>query len=176
MANTIKELKKWRKEREDADKLAEDDKAKKKGDYEKLLKERDDKLAAIEGEHGTAKSQLEAYEKVLKGQLESSLKAITDEPKRKTVEKLLEGKPLADQVALLPEVLQAIGASVPVAFGGPTPTGGKTPSATELEQKEKRYEELLAKGNPLPAEKKERYDLMIELSNLRREKEKEKTT
>ena len=149
--------------REAADKAAEDDKAKKKGDYEKLIKDREEELAKIKGEHGTTTQKVEAYEKVLKAQVEKQLAAVTDEKKKATVEKLLAGKSLAEQFDLLPELLETIGVAAPGGFGGATPAGGTTPSATELATKQKRYAELLTKPNETPAERAERNALMKEL-------------
>jgi hypothetical protein len=155
-----------------ADKDAEEAKALKKGEHEKIIEQRTKELAEATAANETAKGQLEAYEKVLKGQLDTALKAIADEPKRKTVEKLLEGKSLADQVALLPDVLAAIGAQAPATFGGPTPTSGSGPSAVEMDQKQKRYSELLTKRDITPTEKAERNTLMKELEKSWQEKHK----
>jgi len=126
------ELKKQLKAIEDAKKGEEDEKLKKKGEFEKLLGDREKELETLKGESGTTKDKLDAYEKVLKGQLDTALKGIADEAKRNTVQKLLDGKSLADQVALLPEVMQAIGAQGPSAFGGGTPPG--TPPVTTTKE------------------------------------------
>lgn len=157
---------------DDAKQAEEDEKAKKKGEYEKLLSERDEKLTTLTNEQNASKQKLDAFEKVLKGQLDTALKAITDEQKRKTVEKLLEGKDLADQVSLLPEVLQAIGANAPATFGGATPASTTTASATEVEQQKKRYAELVTKANKTPQERSEMHKLMVELEKVWNEEQK----
>ena len=166
LAKANKELKAQLKAIEDAKKSDEDAKLLKKGEYETLLKERNDKLSALETEHGTAKQQLEAYEKVLKAQLDTALKGVADEKKRETVKKLIDGKPLADQVALLPEVLAAMG-TAPSTFGTPTPA--TAPQGQALDQKKGRFAELIAKEQkkePLsPRERLEKHNLMAELGD-----------
>ncbi len=161
------EARKKLKEYEDRDKAAEDEKAKKKGEYEKLLGERDTALKTLTEQAEGTKKQVEAYEKVLNGQLDAALKGISDDAKRKTVEKLLDGKPLADKVALLPEVLQAVGAQSSGSFGGATMAGNNDAKKTDKETKQKRFDELLLKATReklTPQEKQEKDKLAKELT------------
>lgn len=162
------------KEYEDAKKAEEDEKAKKKGDYEKLLADRDGQVSTLTGEKDALAAKLAKYEEHATKQIEDSLKAITDADKQKSAKAMLEGRSLEDQVALLPEVLKLAGSAAPSGFGGPTPQSTTTPSQTEVAQKEARYEELLNKPQKTPQERNEMHRLMGELEKVWNERQQKK--
>lgn len=155
------------KEIEDASKKAADDEAKKKGEFKKLLEDREAELEKLKGEHDTSKKTLEAYEKTLKSQIDSALGTVTDEKKKATVAKLLEGKSVADQAALLPELLEAIGTPAPSGFGNKTPVETGTKPGT-VDAKKEEFKKLYdqSKQKPLSPLESRRFR---ELSNELRE-------
>jgi len=154
-----------RKEREAAE--AE---AVKRGDFEKLLTEKETKLAQTEAEAKEAKAKVEAYEASMKAQLDKSLESIKDEKKRAVVEKALAGKPLNDQAALIPELLEAMGSTT--GFGNQTPTGDQPPKVTEIKQS--RFKELNAKPTLTKEETREFQSLSRELGEEARKREEER--
>lgn len=158
--NKLKEAKAKVKEYEDKQKQIEDDDAKKRGDHEKLLSERDTELAKLRGDHETASKTLEAYEKAAKEQIDAKLKGIKDEKKREALVKILGTRPVLEQFAVLEDAISLVGASGD--FGAPTPPGGEVDKAT----KKKRYAELLGKRDQTPAERAEFRTLMTELSDF----------
>ncbi len=136
----------------------EDGEAKKRGEHEKLLTEREAELATLRGDHESKAKALEAYEKAAKEQVDKKLEGIKDEKKKASLLKLLDGRPVLEQFALIDEAISLAGGSSD--FGGATPAGGDVPK----DAKKKRYAELLAKPDLTPSERAESRKLMVELS------------
>lgn len=150
---------------EDAEKKRQEDEALKRGEHEKLLKQKDEELGKLKGDHESASKTLESYEKAAKDQVEKKLEAVKDAKKKESILKLLEGRPVLEQFALVDEAITLAGAGGD--FGSPTPASLDTQSK---ETKKKRYAELLAKSDPTPSERAERHKLMFELSDVMQEK------
>jgi len=175
LAKQNKELKAAIKAREDADKAAEDDKAKKKGDYEKLLSERDAELADERKVKTDYEAKLAKYEADAQKRIDEGLKGITDAERQKSAKAMLEGRTLEDQVALLPEVMKLAGAAAST-FGAATPES-KIQGAP-LDAKKTRFAELNEKQKKSPLTPQERFEkntLMVELGKVwEQEQEKKK--
>lgn len=147
-------------------KLAAENKLKEEGKLQELLSQREKDLAELSGTTTSMKSKLEAYEKLATEQVETALKSITDKEKQKTVKDMLEGKPVEEQVTMLPKLLALVGQPA-ASFGGPTPTSTTTPGKTDLSVKKARHAELVEKTKKLTisgAERGELHRLSIELS------------
>ncbi len=127
LAKEKKELEKKLKDREDADKKAAEDALAQKGEHEKLAQQREEERNAAQKERDEAKQALAEYEEMATGQIEASLKTITDAEKKKAVQSMLEGLSVREQMKKLPELMKLAGASAPT-FGGSTPKGDKTPT------------------------------------------------
>lgn len=145
---------------EDADKKRLEEEAIKRGDHEKLLKQKDEELNMLKGDHESKSKTLEAYEKAALEQINAKLAGIKDEKRRADVKALLEGRPVLEQFALVDKALSLAGGSGD--FGGATPAGGEIPK----DAKKKRYAELLAKADLTPSERAESRKLMVELSEF----------
>src|SRR5206468_3137967 len=143
-----------------------DDESKKKGEYEKLLADREKELEKLKGENEKEKKARETYETTIKGQIDKSLEGVKDEKKKATVQKLLEGKSVAEQATLLPELLEAIG-SPAAGFGTGTAASDNTQPGT-VDAKKEEFKKLYdsSKSKPLTALEQRRFR---ELSNELRE-------
>lgn len=139
-----KELAKKLKEKEDAEKAAQEAKLKEEGKTNELLTAKEKELAELTGKHTTTSEQLKAYEEAATEQINKQLEGIKDEKKREEAKKLLEGMPVLDQYKKLPSILELVGSSSG-GFGGPTPAGGGA-NATTKEQMESRLNELVTKA------------------------------
>jgi len=156
------------KELEAENKKREEEELAKKGEHEELAKtreqERDTALAAKE----KAEAALGEHDAAIKAQVESTLGSIEGEEKKKSAQTILSGLSALEQFKKLPEVLNLIGHASSGGFGSSTPAGTKETGSTEKEQKQNRFDELVTKegkGETLTAkERKEKYDLMNELS------------
>lgn len=169
LVSELKDLKQWKKDREKADKDADDEKLRKKGEYETLLSERDTTITTLTGERDTAAGKLAKYEADAQKRIDDSLKSITDAEKQKSAKAMLEGRALEDQIALLPDVMKLTGGSASN-FGGPTPPSNLKPETTDEAGKQKRFDELLVKqvkeGKLSPQEQQEKEKLAKELSTF----------
>lgn len=170
------ELRKWKKEKEEAEKKAEEERLAKKGEHETLAKQREAERDTEKKAREEAEAKLAKYEEDAKKRIKAGLDSITDADRRKAAEKMLAGRATEDQIELLPEVMKLAGAAAPAGFGGPTPTGDKTPSALETDQKQKRFNELLAKRDMTPEERSEFHRLTNDLQKVWDEKKQKGTT
>lgn len=162
LAEANKELKKQLKAIEDAKKTEEDDKLKKKGDFEKLLSQQETALSTERTAREQLETKVKAYEDYAQSQIKQGLESITDAEKKKSAEAMLEGLSTEEQMKRLPNILKLVGTGTE--FGKGTPE--TKVNGASLDQKKTRYTELLAKPNPTPQEKNERHTLMVELSKV----------
>lgn len=163
LTSQIKELRTKLQEKEDAEKKAEEDQMKKKGELQKLLDTKEKELAGLTETSTSQKTKLEAYEAIAAEQVSKALESIKDEERRADAQELLEGRDLAEQFKLLPKLLKLAGTEK-AGFGNPSPTGTQTPGQTDVATKKARYAELLGKGSLSPQERVEKNRLMNELS------------
>ena len=149
-------------------KAAADAKLLEEGNFKKLLEDKDTELTRISGEHTGLKSKVEAYEALAKDQIAASVKAIGDKEKQKTVTDMLEGKPIEEQIKMLPKLLRLVGEQSS-SFGGPIHESANKGDKTEDSAKQKRFDELLVKataGSLTPQERQEKDKLAKELSQF----------
>ena len=150
-------------------KLAEIEAKKKEeaGEFKNLYEESKAANADLESQLKAQQESNEAMEASLKAVAEKQLESIP-EAKRELAQKLLAGKTSAEQLAILPDLVQEFGGS-DGGFGGNLPGGsGKPPAGdADLEGKKARHNELLEKtrqGTISPAERMEMTKLTSELS------------
>lgn len=156
------------KELEAEQKKREEEELAKKGEHEELAKTREQERDAAVAEKENAETSLGEHDAAIKEHVELTLGSIEEEEKKKSAQTILEGLSALDQFRKLSEVLNLIGHSSSKGFGSSTPAGTKETGSTEKEQKQNRFDELVTKegkGETLTAkERKEKYDLMNELS------------
>ncbi len=170
ISDLVKERDEWKSkatEYETRQKQEVDQKAKEEGKFKDLLSERETALSKLENEHKQTQEKLSAYETVLKSQVDKSLEGVKDEKKRSVIQKALEGKALSDQAALVPELIEALGA--PAGFGGTTPAGDPPPN--DVEQKKAEFKTLYNKPKLTPEENRRMIALSKELGDVSRKEE-----
>ncbi|MDB5344252.1 MAG: hypothetical protein JWP89_2629 [Schlesneria sp.] len=147
-------------------KAADDAKLKEEGKLQELLTQKEKALEELNGTSTSMKTKLDNYEKLAQEQVDSTLKAITDKEKQKTVKDMLEGKPIEEQIAMMPKLLALVGQTA-ANFGGATPTSTTSPDKTDLSVKRSRHAELIdktKKGTITGAERGEMHRIQTELS------------
>jgi len=157
------------KELETEQKKREEEELAKKGEHEELAKTREQERDAALADKEKAEAALGEHDAAIKAQVERTLESVEEDEKKKSAQTILDGLSPLEQFKKLPEVLNLIGHSSSGGFGSSTPAGTKETGSTEKEQKQNRFDELVTKegkGESLtPKERKEKYDLMNELSS-----------
>ena len=122
-------------------KRAQEEEAKKRGEFEKLYNESKSTLETLTADSENQKKKLETYDGYFKAQYDARIASL-DADKKAVIEKLLDGKSDFEKFSLLDETLAIIAPNTPNNFGR-VPEGGQSAGKTSNEGK---VQELLKAG------------------------------
>ena len=122
-------------------KRAQEEEAKKRGEFEKLYNESKSTLETLTADSENQKKKLETYDGYFKAQYDTRIASL-DADKKAVIEKLLDGKSDFEKFSLLDETLAIIAPNTPNNFGR-VPEGGQSAGKTSNEGK---VQELLKAG------------------------------
>ena len=123
-------------------KRAQEEEAKKRGEFEKLYNESKSTLETLTADSENQKKKLETYDGYFKAQYDTRIASL-DADKKAVIEKLLDGKSDFEKFSLLDETLAIIAPNTPNNFGR-VPEGGQSAGKSSNEDK---VQELLKAGN-----------------------------
>lgn len=123
-------------------KRAQEEEAKKRGEFEKLYNESKSTLETLTADSENQKKKLETYDGYFKAQYDARIASL-DADKKAVIEKLLDGKSDFEKFSLLDETLAIIAPNTPNNFGR-MPEGGQSAGKSSNEDK---VQELLKAGN-----------------------------
>ena len=122
-------------------KRAQEEEAKKRGEFEKLYNESKSTLETLTADSENQKKRLETYDGYFKAQYDARIASL-DADKKAVIEKLLDGKSDFEKFSLLDETLAIIAPNTPNNFGR-VPEGGQSAGKSSNEDK---VQELLKAG------------------------------
>lgn len=122
-------------------KRAQEEEAKKRGEFEKLYNESKSTLETLTADSESQKKKLETYDGYFKAQYDTRIASL-DADKKAVIEKLLDGKSDFEKFSLLDETLAIIAPNTPNNFGR-VPEGGQSAGKSSNEGK---VQELLKAG------------------------------
>ena len=123
-------------------KRAQEEEAKKRGEFEKLYNESKSAYDTLTADSESQKKRLETYDGYFKAQYDARIASL-DADKKAVIEKLLDGKSDFEKFSLLDETLAIIPPNTPNNFGR-VPEGGQSAGKSSNEDK---VQELLKAGN-----------------------------
>ena len=123
-------------------KRAQEEEAKKRGEFEKLYNESKSAYDTLTADSESQKKRLETYDGYFKAQYDARIASL-DADKKAVIEKLLDGKSDFEKFSLLDETLAIIAPNTPNNFGR-VPEGGQSAGKSSNEDK---VQELLKAGN-----------------------------